>query len=399
MADMKVLITTDWYKPAINGVVTSVLSLRAGLEKMGHEVRILTLSGDRHSRREGCVTFVGSAGAGKIYPGARFLVTTGRSYIRDIVEWHPDVIHSQCEFFTYFLARRISKMCGCPIVHTYHTDYEDYTSYFCPSKKMGKRLAALYSRMILRTSDEVIVPTEKIKNLLGGYGIKTPVSVIPSGLMLGQFRNVDMKSVEELREKYGIGRDMKVLVYLGRLAKEKRVDELLRLVSAQSNPGIRLLVVGDGPYRSRLQEQAENMNIADRVIFTGMAEPSEVTRYYKLGDIFVSASQSETQGLTYIEAMASGLPLLCREDTCLKGVIRNGITGYTYSSGEEFASRLETMIENPEYMKNMGENAEKAAFSRYSETAFAEKAEAVYKRAIAEHRIENEVQETRIQAV
>lgn len=383
---MKILITTDWYKPAVNGVVTSVLSLAEGLEKLGHEVRILTLSGSRHSRKEGRVTYIGSAGAGKIYPSARFLITTGHKYIKELEEWQPDVVHSQCEFSTYFLAKKIAKDCGCPIVHTYHTIYEDYTSYFCPSQRVGKHLAAFYSRMILRTADEVIVPTEKISNLLEGYGVETPVTVIPSGLRLEQFSHVECSRISELREELGISDDDMVLVYLGRLAREKNVDELLDLMKDQGDPGLKLLIVGDGPYRGKLQEEADAGNITDRVIFTGMVDPSEVAYYYRLGQIFVSASTSETQGLTYIEAMACGLPLLCRQDKCLDRVVKNGITGYTYRDAGDFKIKLGLMLHNPDLAKEMGGRAGEAAFTGYSETGFARKVLAVYTRAVVRNR-------------
>lgn len=135
---MKVLITTDWYKPVINGVVTSVLSLADGLEALGHEVRILTLSGTIHSYCEGNVTYIGSVSVGKIYPNARLKTAMTHGYVRDLIAWKPDVVHSQCEFSTFFLARRITQICRVPLVHTYHTVYEDYTHYFSPSISVGR---------------------------------------------------------------------------------------------------------------------------------------------------------------------------------------------------------------------------------------------------------------------
>ena len=384
---MKVLITTDWYKPAVNGVVTSVLNLCEGLQKLGCEVRILTLSGDRHSRKEGNVTYIGSAGAGKIYPVARFMVTSGHKYIKDLENWCPDIVHSQCEFFTYFLAKRVSKACGCPIVHTYHTIYEDYTKYFCPNEKIGRFLAAVYSKMIIRTADEVIVPTEKIRSFLEYYGVATPVAVVPSGLKLDQFGMADSAKTEDIKKRLGITGSEKVIVYLGRLAKEKNISELLNYVGAQDDASLRLLIVGDGPYRRDLQEQAETHNIADKVIFAGMVKPDEVADYYALGRIFVSASQSETQGLTYIEAMASGLPLLCRADECLHGVVQNGLTGYTYSSLDDFSSKLSMMIGNPDLTEYMGIRARDAVFGRYSEIEFAKGVLKVYIRAMIRNRM------------
>lgn len=132
--EMKVLITTDWYKPAINGVVTSVCNLREELQQRGHEVKILTLSRTAHSYEEEGVIYMGSVNAGYIYPGARLRVSPGRELYCRIIEWQPDIVHSQCEFSTFFMAKRIAEECKIPLVHTYHTVYEDYTHYFSPYK-------------------------------------------------------------------------------------------------------------------------------------------------------------------------------------------------------------------------------------------------------------------------
>ena len=101
---MKILITTDWYSPAVNGVVTSVLNLRRELELRGHEVRVLTLSQDLHSSVQDGVTRIGSVAAGLVYPGVRLRTALAGRWVRELVEWGPDVVHSQCEFSTFFLA-------------------------------------------------------------------------------------------------------------------------------------------------------------------------------------------------------------------------------------------------------------------------------------------------------
>ncbi len=130
---MKVLITTDWYAPVVNGVVTSVLLLQRELEARGHEVRVVTLSNSLHTYKDGPVYYMGSVSANRIYPGARLRVNRTRSMLHELIAWRPDVIHSQCEFSTFRVAYALSNRLGIPIVHTYHTVYEDYTHYFSPS--------------------------------------------------------------------------------------------------------------------------------------------------------------------------------------------------------------------------------------------------------------------------
>ncbi len=138
---MRILITTDWYKSVINGVVTSVESLTQGLTTAGHEVRVLTLSQDFHSSRVGNVYYIASVSAGMVYENARVKLMTLPEILRDIFAWKPDIVHSQCEFSTFGIARKIAYKCGIPLIHTYHTVYEDYTHYFCPSHTIGKKAA------------------------------------------------------------------------------------------------------------------------------------------------------------------------------------------------------------------------------------------------------------------
>lgn len=134
---MKILLTTDTWVPAINGVVTSTATLRAALTAQGHEVRVLTLSGDCHTYIKDGVTSLGSLDAGLVYPGARLRAPALNRAIRDLIDWRPDIVHSQCEFSTFAPARRIAHAAGAPLIHTYHTVYEDYTHYFSPSRSMG----------------------------------------------------------------------------------------------------------------------------------------------------------------------------------------------------------------------------------------------------------------------
>ena len=221
-------------------------------------------------------------------------------------------------------------------------------------------------------TDFVIAPTGKVRDLLQRYGVKTPVEVIPSGLELEQFA-VQMDDMERntLREKFGIGKEDVVLLYLGRLAQEKNIEELLLLTDRYADPHIKLLLVGDGPYRSVLEEKAAKLRLGERVIFAGMVPPNEVVRYYSLGDIFVSASQSETQGLTYVEAMAAGLPLLCRDDPCLLEVVQNGKNGLTYINEDEFRQKLGFLLHDKYARYVLGNAAKKTVFQQFSAIGFA----------------------------
>ena len=157
--------------------------------------------------------------------------------------------------------------------------------------------------------------------------------------------------------------------------RQKALDTAASMI--QQNPNLKFLIVGDGPARLDLEEQAERLGVAQYVIFTGMVDPSEVQYYYQLGDVFVSASTSETQGLTYIEAAANGLPLLCRQDDCLADVLQEGQNGYEYTSAEEFLQAIDAMCHNPKWRDAAAKRSEQIA-SAFDKKAFGEAIENVY---------------------
>ena len=378
---MKVLITTDWYQPVVNGVVTSVRILSQELRKRGHEVKILTLSRTCRSYAEQDVVYAGSAGAGCIYPGARFRLPVSGKYIRSLMEWKPDIIHSQCEFSTFFLAKKMAAKLDVPIVHTYHTIYEDYTHYFSPGKTWGKEIVQKITRKLSSDVSAMIAPSEKILKLLEGYQVFCPVSVIPSGIDLGAYAGCIRSGCrEKVRERYGISPETTVLLYVGRLAKEKNIEELLRFQREAQTRGAVLMIAGDGPCRNYLEKKAGELAVEKSVIFTGMVPPVEIGQYYQAGDLFISGSTSETQGMTYAEALAGGLPLLCRKDACLDGVIEEGKNGWQYRDEEEFLKFLKKWREADGNEKIRMRRAAREAAGQFSAEEFGRKVEKIYER-------------------
>lgn len=374
---MKILITTDWYAPVVNGVVVSVLLLQRELEKLGHEVRVVTLAPGLRSFRKGQIYYIGSVSAEKIYPGARLRLGRSGALLRQLEEWGPDIVHSQCEFSTLRVAMAIAHRMDVPVVHTYHTVYEDYTHYLPIGKRTGKLVATTLSRRVCRRVACVVVPSGKVERLLRSYGVSRRIEVIPTGIDLSAYqRQPDPKRQEELRRKLGIPRGKLVLLYLGRMAKEKGLEELMGHLARAGRKDAVVLLVGDGPDREEVLACAKEKKLP--VIFAGMVPHGEVPDYYRLGDIFVTASTSETQGLTYFEALASGLPVLCRRDPCLEGVIEDGINGWQYEDQEEFCRRLDTFCKDRELRQRMAQAAEDTA-ARFSAEAFGRSAEALYR--------------------
>ena len=387
---MKILITSDWNTDAINGVVTSINNLMYGLRARGHEVKLLALSSDHQTRITDDGWEVASLPADFVYPEARVRVGLMNKIYDKVIEWRPDIVHSQCEFSTFLMAHHIAHECDIPIVHTYHTVYEDYMHYIgfkklkfnkngerVLHKKVATKAVAEFSKTISRFCEAIIAPTDKVKELLLSYNSKCPVFVVPSGIALEKFRQ--KLSIEErsaLRKEYGINDDEKLALFLGRVAKEKNINEIIKYISDDTD-GTKLLVVGDGPELDNLKKLTKELNVTDRVSFAGMAEPSVVWKYYCAGDFFTSASTSETQGLTYIEALSSGLPLLCRKDPCLDDVVDEGVNGCLFTNEEEFKTGLNTILK---LINSKDYDREKIAMSanKFSRECFASSLEEIY---------------------
>ena len=376
---MKILIASDWYVPVVNGVVVSVLNLKRGLEARGHEVKVLTLSTNRESVKDGEDVYrLGSVSANKIYPGARFSVAPGSGLVEELIRWSPDVIHTQCEFCTFVAARRIARVCGVPIVHTYHTIYEDYTHYFHLSRKFGGALARTATGWVSDMVDCIIAPTRKVRDLLLTYSVKAPVYVIPTGIDIERFARQEAPTERAaLRAALGLSQDAKVLISVCRLAAEKNIEELLRCFEACRDKSLKLVIIGDGPHRGSVEKLISDLDLEKRVIMTGMVAPKAIPRYYRMGDLFICASTSEAQGLTYIESLAAGVPVLCKRDECLDGLVVNGKNGWQYDTMQEFADYVDEFFSSIDISRAMAKNS--IITSRlYSIETFAESAEAAY---------------------
>ena len=386
---MKILITTDTYEPAVNGVVSSIKTLSQELLRLGHDVRILAPSTKNEVR--GNVYYIKALSVQSIYPDARLaypkLLPLG--LMADLIEWKPDIIHAQTEFSTYLTARKIARSCKAPIVNTVHTYYEDYTQYFAPSDELGRLALKRFMHLVLRDSAAIIVPSMKIASVLERYGLSRPVFCIPTGIPLEKFKpqlaEGGDKELKELKKSLGIPEENFVFISLGRVGKEKNPGMLLKAFSRAIQAGLKqasLLYVGDGPALEGLKQEAQRLSLGKtEVLFAGRVSPDKVAAYYQLADMFVCASNSETQGLTYLEALSSGTPLLVKHDLCLQGVLREGTNGYGFSSEQECAELMCKLRSEPELIGHLSLGAELSA-QEHSASSFGKTIEDLYHRVL-----------------
>ena len=301
---MNIGIFTDSYFPQVSGVATSIKTLKDDLERKGHQVYIFTTT-DPHVPDDAVepnlfrftsVPFVSFTD--------RRIAVRGLFHAYAVAkELNLDIVHTQTEFSMGYIGKFVAKQLKIPTIHTYHTMYEDYLHYVLNGHLLKPYHVKQFTRAFLYHVSGVIAPSERVYDTLRRYGVKTDIKIIPTGVDLTQFAE---QKDPHLREKLGLA-DVPVLVSLSRVAYEKRIDKLISAMPAilAQIPKAVLLIVGDGPAREDLEAQAAELGIADHVRFTGEIDHDDVGDYYRVGDVFVSASDSESQGLTYIEAMAA----------------------------------------------------------------------------------------------
>ncbi len=351
---MRIGLFSDTYTPDINGVVSSIVTLQKELEKRGHEVFVITNHKALLStQREGNVLRLPGLELKWLY-GYKLTTPYHFSAKDEIRKMNLDVIHVHTEFGVGMFARIVAKYLNIPVVSTYHTMYEDYTHYinrFAIDEVdvLSKKFVTAFSRMISDNVHAVIAPSEKTKETLLNYGVKTPIYVIPTGLELDRFdiNQIDKKRVLALREEYGLAKEDHVITFIGRIAKEKSIEIPIEGFRYISDPHVKLMIVGGGPQLEELKKLTKRYDISDKVIFTGPKPQNEIPYYYAIADAFVSASLTETQGMTYIEALASHLPVFARPDDVLTDLVIEDVSGYLFETAQEFAQKVEAFLALP----------------------------------------------------
>ena len=388
---MRIGIFTDTYPPYINGVSTSIQMLENALRKKGHQVFIVTVNPENMTYKyENNIIRIPGIPIG-IYDYRLTGIYPVRA-IKTIKKWDLDVIHSHTEFGIGTFARIIAKQLNIPLVHTYHTMYEDYVHYITKgyfndtSKKIVEYLTKFYCD---KTTKELIVPTKKAYDLFKEkYKVDKDVHIIPTGIDLEKFykENIDSKKLEKLREKYKINKNDFIILYVGRLGKEKNVDFLLdnQEYFVKNNKNVKLVIVGDGPDYNEYVEKVKKLNLQENIIFTGKVPYDNIQYYYNLGDVFVTASTTETQGLTLIEAMAANIPVICINDESFRNTVIDGLNGFVFNNKKDYKKKMDSVINDKELLKKLGRQA-KISTTQYSSKYYAERVLDVYEKTIEEN--------------
>lgn len=382
---MRVGLFTDTYPPFINGVSTSVLMLKQGLEKLGHQVFVVTVNSDTFSyKKEENVLRVPGIPTGIFDYRLTSLYPIKANKI--IKSWDLDIIHTHTEFGIGSFARLISKQYNIPLVHTYHTMYEEYVYYITKGYFDGasKKLVEYLTLFLCdKTIDELIVPTKKTYDLFKEkYKVKRDVHIIPTGIDVTRFykENINKKEVTELKNDLGIMNGDFVILYVGRIAKEKSIDFLINNMKkiVKKIPKAKMVIVGDGPDMKELMELTDRNNLNKNVVFVGKVPWDEVPKYYQLADVFVTSSKTETQGLTVIEAMAASKPVVAIKDESFELVMTDKQDGLFFTTDEEYRQLMYKLHLDSKYREKIAKQARITA-NNYSAEVYAKRVVEVYK--------------------
>ena len=365
--DMRIAMMTDSYFPTRDGVVTSICTIKESLEELGHEVFIIAPEPEKEYRQEGVYYF--KSIRFKSYDGY-YVPIFPSNKIEILKEIDPDVIHIHG---VATMALR-GLVCGhtlkLPTVMTFHTLVDDAAQYYSPIKlppETMNRLIWIYLRQILKRMDVVVTPTSCIGAEIISHGAECRNMVtVPTGAKTEVFH--PGLPYDDLVARYGL-EGKRIIVHVGRVSYEKDIDMVIR---AMSKVDAHLLIVGKGPAKEDMERLVRELGLEDKITFTGFVSDEELPRFYNMADMVISASKFETQGLTILEAMATGKPVACRNGRAFAEIVKDGVNGYLFDDDEGCVDAINRCLNAPEDVRRASfqtamENSRARSIEKYVE--------------------------------
>ncbi|PKM45630.1 MAG: glycosyl transferase family 1 [Gammaproteobacteria bacterium HGW-Gammaproteobacteria-1] len=355
---LRILMISDVYFPRVNGVSTSIQTFRRELHALGHEVTLIVpdYGVDHGDDDDGIIRI----------PSRQVLFDPEDRLMRRgaIIDLLPrlkaeqyDLVHIQTPFVAHYLGLRLAQELNAPVVESYHTFFEEYLFHYIPflPRPWLRAAARRFSRWQCNSVDSVVVPSSAMLEVLRAYGVRSEAAIIPTGIELAEFSHGDGAA---FRQQHGIPAGRPLLVFVGRVAFEKNIDFLLRMLVRvrQDVPEVLLVIAGQGPAVAHLRTLTERLGLQEHVRFIGyLARGGELQGCYAAGDIFVFASRTETQGLVLLEAMALGVPVVSTAVMGTRDVLHAG-EGAIIAPEDEggFAGAVTTLLRNRERREALG---------------------------------------------
>jgi len=362
---MRIAFFTNCYKPLVNGVVTSIVSLKEAYERKGHDVYIFAprvkdyIDQKRNVFRYRSVNLTSKVK----YP---LPIPLSFRVKKVITEFNPDIVHFHHPFLLSFPAIMYGKKLGIPKILTIHTQYEQYAYYVSPipERVTQEAIKMIISNLAYKT-DCITTPSDSMKKIMENYGIKNRIQVIPNAIHLISFQEDDESKRAEIKKKYNLKEDDKIILFVGRVASEKSIDTIIKaleIIKKRDNNKVKLLIVGNGPAMDELQQLTRTLKVEKDVVFAGTVSNEEIQHYYKMAYLFTITSTSESFGIVIIEALASGIPVLAVRAPGAADILTDDLDGLLVDDDvEKFADALEKIIREPELREKLSKGALKTS--------------------------------------
>lgn len=386
---LRIAMFTNNYLPFIGGVPISIERLRRGLAQRGNSVLIVAPRYPDSDTDDAAVVRVRALLPLDRHREFRLANIFSLRMFWQVYRFRPNIIHVHHPFWLgsagLFLGRRL----GVPVVYTYHTRLEHYAHYVpLPGPLFRNLVSHAIVRRFANRCDGIIVPTESAEDYLRTIGVRRRILVQATGIDIEKYRAVSEATIRQLRADYA-PRGERILISISRLSREKNIDFLLdaiHILKANGAPPFRLLIIGDGPEQQRLEARIRELALADCVSLLGAIAPEQVPAYCRIGDIFLFASRSETQGMVILEAMAAGMPVVAVRSSGIDDIVDNGINGFkTPPDKTRWCARIEQLISDSALRERLSANAEASA-ANYSVDRFSDHVQRFYASLLANRR-------------
>ena len=387
---MNIVIFTDTFYPETNGIAVTTKTLVDVLKANGHQVLVVTsIFNNKIPTNEPNIYYISFPKRKK-----RSLFTTinvFNNYIfKHIKAFKPDLVHNQTNGQIGQLGRYTANKLKVPFIYTYHSHFEEYAPYVEPGiiNRMTRARERNYLKKMMNISTEFIAPSSKIKNYLRKKGVDKYINIITTGIDLSKWEIDESvkKDVKYLRKKHDIPEEVKVLMYVGAISEEKNLDLLInsyaKFLNTKPKYDTRLLIVGEGDQQDNLENLIKQLGIQDKVLFVGKVNHDKMKSYFAFADVFVTASTSETQSVSTMEAMAARCLVLVRDDETLVDLIDRDKNGFIFNTDDSFVEEINRVLSlSPDEIEKVKKAAVKTITTNFSLEKFYEKIVEVYSRA------------------
>ncbi len=339
MDSLRLGFFTEIYRPVVNGVVTAVESLAEGLRGRGHHVYCFAPWMPGYIEPDGPVFRMPSLPLPMRTPYRLTLPLVSKRNLNGVIK-RLSLVHAHSPFVTGWMGMRYARRFGIPLVYTYHTQLEAYAHYVPFEPNATRFAASQLTRSFANHADAVVVPTPTMAARLRALRVTVRIEVVPSGIDVARFGAG--RRDEVLRLRLGVGQSERLLLYVGRLAREKNVELLVRALARAKDDALKLVIAGDGPHRHELERQAREAGVIAATRFLGVVSRDELPNLYASADLFLMPSTTETQGLVLAEALAAGALVIAADAPQNRDVLGN-VGRIVDPTAEAFAEAFHAM--------------------------------------------------------